>query len=153
MRNGKIVLLFLIAHAIAALASLKVHAQTTTTCEVVAWPYKQRANEIKIEQLGILSREAVYSYLFFELGQERTKRSPGLAGKLLDFLRGTELNHDRAMLLEALTVATTGAQANNVVSKQELCGLYLSTFPANARTPNSVRGKHPTEPAKKKRSK
>ena len=151
MRTGQIVLLFLAAHAIAALASHKVHAQTAKTCEVVAWPYKQRANEIKIEQLSILSREAVYSYLFFELGQDRIKRSPGLAGKLLEFLRKTELNHDRAMFLEALTVATTGAQVNNVVSQQEICGLYLSTFSAEARTPDSVRTKRSQGVPTKKR--
>lgn len=151
MRNSQIALLLLIAHIISELSPLRAYAQTAPPCEVIAWPYKQKAEEIKIEHLSILSREAIYSYLFFELGQPRANRMPGLAGKLLDFLRGTELNHERAMFLEALSAATTGLQVNNTVPPKELCSLYRSTFLEDQRTPNSVRAKRTQEPAKRRK--
>ncbi|MBN8541838.1 MAG: hypothetical protein J0L82_15715 [Deltaproteobacteria bacterium] len=116
-------LLFLNLLATSVISASPVLAQPgASTCEAHRWPYSQNVSGIRIQDLEKANRTALYSYLYFELTKEPSGRIGGLAKKLMFFLKNTELNNDRALMLAAIeTAAEFDSSSPTVFNIEELC--------------------------------
>lgn len=127
-------LLFLTA-SVFALGTLQSEAQSVSqNCEAHRWPYSQNVRRLKIQDLEAANRVALYSYLYYELTKQPAGRIDGLAKQLMFFLKNTELNNDRALMLEAIEFAA-GLETPNptVFTLEELCRIDRSA--ASVRSP------------------
>lgn len=121
----------------------EVLAQSTSrNCEAVRWPFKSAADEVKLKDLENVERPSLYSYLYFELTQKPQTRIPGLAKRLMFFLKNTELNNDRAMMLEAIEYAARiDSDTPNVFVIQDLCGIDRKAASTTSPTSSKSRKK------------
>ncbi len=113
----------LLGMASIAVSGVLAEAQSISpSCESHRWPFAQAVDQIKIQDLEKMDRVSLYSYLYFELSQPTQGRIKGLAKKLMFFLKNTELNNDRALMLEAVEFAAgLDSSSPNVLAIEELC--------------------------------
>lgn len=105
-------------------------------CEAHRWPYSQNVSRLKVQDLEAANRVALYSYLYYELTKQPAGRIDGLAKQLMFFLKNTELNNDRALMLEAIEFAAALDTPNpTVFTLEELCRIDRRT--ASVRSPVS----------------
>lgn len=116
-------ILLVLAAFVSTIGTSQSEAQSVSqNCEAHRWPYSQNVSRLKVQDLEAANRVALYSYLYYELTKQPAGRIDGLAKQLMFFLKNTELNNDRALMLEAVEFAA-GLDTPNptVFTLEELC--------------------------------
>lgn len=94
-------------------------------CEIATWPFAKDLKSVNQNTLSQVPRNHLYAYLFAELSQTEKKRVPGLAPKLIWYLKNSEANANKMTMVEALEYAYLGDnQKVNVIPQQQLCSMW-----------------------------
>lgn len=107
-----------------ALVSLLLNANhaEASTCKATKWPFAKTDKQLKAENLKVIPREHLYSYLYYELSADRKTQDKKLAQQLFNFLKKTEVNDDKYQMIQALEwAADLETKKPNTISIKELC--------------------------------
>lgn len=118
------------ATAFAAKPASKKHSRRPTQtksadCDVVTWPFAKDLKSVNQNTLSQVPRDHLYAFLFGELSKPEKKRVPGLAPKLMWYLKNSEPNTNKMTMVEALELAYLGDDKKvNIIPQQQLCSMW-----------------------------
>lgn len=101
---------------------LNTNSALASNCKATKWPFAKTNKQLKAENLKVIPRDHLYSYLYYELSADPQTKDKKLAQQLFNFLKSTEVNNDKYQMIQALEwAADLETKKPNTISIKELC--------------------------------
>jgi hypothetical protein len=107
-------------------------------CQATKWPYSSKIEKLTPQNFKIVKREFLDDYLFYELSSPVKSRVPGLASKILYYLKNTEQNEPKFYFYAALELSADLATNDpKIIPLPQICDLRGAVL----RDPSSIKNK------------